>query len=96
MIRSKIIKYRLKDSNLQKVLALIGQQINVLLDEAEKNGLLDVRQADILIKYAKFLSDLDEQKTLEAAKLKKLSPAAAKKLLDKELSKCKEPIDSES
>jgi hypothetical protein len=95
MIRSKIIKYRLKDSNLQKVLALIGQQINVLLDEAEKNGLLDVRQADILIKYAKFLSDLDEQKTLEAAKLKKLSPAAAKKLLDKELRKHEEPIDSE-
>ena len=81
-----VIRMTYKDAPLEKAIALVNQQINLLMEAARKNGLLDARYADILIKYTKLLTDLQTDKFNETKKIKKLTPLEAKEILEKELS----------
>lgn len=80
----QVVRASVKNSTLDKAIAIIDQQINLLLQRARKEGLLDAREAEILIKYTKLLTELDNGKNKELQELKKVSRAEAKKLLQKE------------
>jgi hypothetical protein len=79
-----VLKTSYKDSPLDKAVSIVNTQINLLVEKVKTCGLLELKEAEILIKYTKLLTELDDGKNKELQELKKLSKDKAKKLLLKE------------